>query len=334
LPSSVTGVGAPALQRFVVGWLLNVWPFDEPQTPLTPVACNEAEHCAVVPPLLPEQLHDHGPVPETPEAVPVLHKLAVGLLLRLSPFDDPQAPLTAAAFSDAAHCAVLPPLLPAQSQLHGPLPLIADAVPAVQRLVVGLLLRLSPFDDPQVPLTGAGFSEAVHCAVVPPFLPAQLHDHGPLPLIAEAVPVVHRLVVGTLLRLSPLDAPHAPLTGAGFSEAVHSAVVPPFLPAQLHDHGPLPLIADAVPVVHRLIVGVLLRLSPLDAPHAPLTAVDLPPPEDVIEPELDEVDPDPVSDPLDELVELPELEEAAPELDVVAPDEEPPCVPESICEIC
>lgn len=52
------------------------------------------------------------------------------------------------------HCAVFPPFVPTQLQPHGPLPLTEEAVPALHKPVVGLLLRLSPFADPQVPLTG------------------------------------------------------------------------------------------------------------------------------------------------------------------------------------
>ena len=40
----------------------------------------------------------------------------------------------------------------------------------------------------------------------------QFHAHGPEPLTAEAVPAVQRPVVGALVKLAPLDAPHAPFT--------------------------------------------------------------------------------------------------------------------------
>ena len=42
---------------------------------------------------------------------------------------------------------------------------------------------------------------AVQLAVVPPFDPAQLHVHGPLPPTALAVPVLHKLVVGADVRV-------------------------------------------------------------------------------------------------------------------------------------
>jgi hypothetical protein len=152
-------------------------------------------------------------------------------------------------------------------------------------------------------------------------VPAQFQFHGPMPATAEAVPVVHRLVVGLLLRLSPFDDPHAPLTVTGLRDAVHCAVLPPLLPAQLQFHGPVPLTVDVVPAVQRLVVGLLLRLWPFDDPHAPLTSRLRPPPIDAIEPEL----PGTVPVPLDELATPPELE---PELLPV------PGLPACCCSIC
>jgi hypothetical protein len=82
------------------------------------------------------------------------------------------------------------------------------------------------------------------------------------------------LAVGALAKVAPFEAPHTPFTGV--AEAVFSAeqvaVVPPLLPAQFHDQGPLPLTADVVPAVQRLAVGVLARVAPFEEPQAPLTA--------------------------------------------------------------
>jgi len=50
----------------------------------------------VLPPLLPAQDHVQGPVPETDDAVPALHRPDVGALTRSAPFEEPQAPLTPA----------------------------------------------------------------------------------------------------------------------------------------------------------------------------------------------------------------------------------------------
>ena len=122
-----------------------------------------------------------------------------------------------------------------------------------------------------VPVEPVEASVSEHDAVLPPLLPAQVHDHGPLPLTVDAVPAVQRLAVGAVLTDAPFEEPHAPFTGGGGSSAEQVAVVPPPLPAQLHDHGPLPLTVDAVPVVQRLAVGALVRLPPFEDPHAPLT---------------------------------------------------------------
>jgi hypothetical protein len=45
--------------------------------------------------------------------------------------------------------------------------------------------------------------------VVPPFNPAQLQLHGPLPLTAQAEPVVQSPLVGLLLTATPFAEPHA-----------------------------------------------------------------------------------------------------------------------------
>jgi hypothetical protein len=91
------------------------------------------------------------------------------------------------------------------------MPLIAEALPALQRPVVGTLVRSAPFDVPQLPLTAAGRSGAEQLAVVPPLLPAQLQLHGPLPLTTEAIPVEHKPLAGALLAATPLAEPQAPL---------------------------------------------------------------------------------------------------------------------------
>src|SRR6266436_4434541 len=56
---------------------------------------------------------------------------------------------------------------------------------------------------------------AEHCAVVPPLEPAQLQFHGPLPVTAEAAPVLHRFVLGAVLTATPLAEPHWPFTIVG-----------------------------------------------------------------------------------------------------------------------
>jgi hypothetical protein len=63
---------------------------------------------------------------------------------------------------------------------------------------------------------------------MPPLLPAQFQNHGPVPVIAEAAPVLQRPVVGALETVVPLAGPHAPFTGGGPDE--HVAVAPPLTP--------------------------------------------------------------------------------------------------------
>jgi hypothetical protein len=137
----------------------------------------------------------------------------------------PVVPVVPVEASLSEHDAVLPPLLPPQVQLHGPLPATAEVVPAVHRLAVGLVLTEAPFAVPHAPLTfvvEASLSE--HAAVLPPLLPAQLHDHGPVPLTVDAVPAVQRLVVGLVPTVNPFDEPHTPLTALGdVEEAVKVA---------------------------------------------------------------------------------------------------------------
>ena len=113
--------------------------------------------------------------------------------------------------------AVVPPLLPAHDQLQGPVPATDELVPVLQRLVVGFDATVVPFDEPHMPFTGGGATVfwAEQLAFVPPLLPAQLHDHGPAPLMVEAVPILQRLVVGTEASVRLFDDPHRPLTGGG-----------------------------------------------------------------------------------------------------------------------
>ena len=115
---------------------------------------------------------------------------------------------------------------------------------------------------------------AEQVAAEPPFDPAQLQFHGPLPLTAEAEPVVQSPLAGALLTATPFAEPHAPFTGAGGSFAAQIAMVPPLLPRQLQFQGPLPVTVVAVPALQRLVVGALVRSAPFEEPHAPLTAVE------------------------------------------------------------
>jgi hypothetical protein len=53
-----------------------------------------AEQAAVAPPLLPLQLHAHGPLPVTVDGLPVVQRPAVGEVVRATPLALPQMPVT------------------------------------------------------------------------------------------------------------------------------------------------------------------------------------------------------------------------------------------------
>ena len=72
--------------------------------------------------------------------------------------------------------------------------------------------------------TGSAPTRAWHKAVTPPCEAAQVHVHGPLPLTAEAVPLVQRLDVGALLTATWLELPQAPFTGEAARGLEHRAV--------------------------------------------------------------------------------------------------------------
>ncbi len=211
---------------------------------------------AFEPPLLPEQLHVHGPVPDTAEAVPDEHKLDVGLTVAAEPLADPHAPLV---FSGAEHESVVPPFVPVQLHVHPPVPETVVAVPELHKFVVGLVVTPTPSAEPQEPLV---FFIALHEAVVPPFVPTQVQFHGPVPVTAEAVPTEHSPVVGAEVYATPLAAPQAPLP---FSGAEHERLVPPA--EQVHDHGPVPETVDSSPASHKFVVGMLSAATPLAVPH-------------------------------------------------------------------
>jgi hypothetical protein len=82
---------------------------------------------------------------------------------------------------------VIPLFDPTQLQFHGPFPETLEALPALQRFDRGALRKLSPFAEPQAPLTSR-FAE--QCAVEPPFNPAQFQCHGPSPVTMAAIPAI------------------------------------------------------------------------------------------------------------------------------------------------
>jgi len=222
--------------------------------------------------LLPAQDQFHGPLPVTAETVPVVQSPVLGAVLAALPLAVPQEPFTAEEAAGAEQLAVVPPLLPAQDQFHGPLPVTAEAAPVVQSPVLGAVLTALLAAAPQEPFTGEAATAAEQLAVVPPLLPAQDQFHGPLPLTAEAVPIVQSPVLGAVLTALPLAVPQEPFTAEEATEAEQLAVVPPLLPAQDQFHGPLPVTVETVPVVQSPVVGLVLTALPLAVPHEPFTA--------------------------------------------------------------
>ncbi len=62
------------------------------------------------------------------------------------------------------------------------------------------------------------------------------------------------------------------LSARALTEALQLAVVPPFVPAQLHVQGPVPETVDGVPVEQRFVVGADDTVVPFEDPQAPFTA--------------------------------------------------------------
>ena len=134
-----------------------------------------AEHDAVVPP--PDPVQDH--VQEEPASVkdplkvPVAHRSAAVSISLVAGypcvFAVPQDPLTDDKLAEQD--AFVPPLIPLQFHVQGPVPETVEAFPALQRLVEGAVENVPPFDDPQTPLINLF---ELHEAVVPPPDPVQL----------------------------------------------------------------------------------------------------------------------------------------------------------------
>ena len=203
-PVPVTSEAVPALQRPAVGSEMNIRPMLLPQAPFT---MRFAEQFAEDPPLNPEQVQFHGPVPVIAEVVPELQRPVVGVEVNVCPLLLPQTPFT---FRLAEQFAVAPPFDPWQVQLHGLVPVTTEAAPALQRPVVGFEVSVCPLLLPHAPSTLRFAEQFVED---PPVNPLQVQFHGPVPVIAEAVPTLQRSLVGAEVKFLPLLLPQAPLTG-------------------------------------------------------------------------------------------------------------------------
>lgn len=106
------------------------------------------EHGMLVPPFSPPHVHAYGPVPVTPVSDPAEHNPEVGVVAENVPCAGPHAPLTDRL---AEQLALVPPLMPLQFQLNGPVPETVVAVPVLQRPDVGATYTFDPLEGPQVP---------------------------------------------------------------------------------------------------------------------------------------------------------------------------------------
>jgi len=120
--------------------------------------CLLAEQLAATPPQTPLQVHVQGPEPETAEAVPTLQRLEDGAEAYVSPLDEPQTPFAEAVLFEL-QLTVPEPL---QVHVQGPEPETNEAVPALQRLVVGFTQVDPPLAEPQA----AGQAGIVHAMVI------------------------------------------------------------------------------------------------------------------------------------------------------------------------
>jgi hypothetical protein len=140
----------------------NVCPLAEPQAPFTLEEGLLALQEALLPPLVPLHSQYQPPSSLTELATPALQRLVVGLVENVCPLAEPQAPSTLEEGLLALQEALLPPLVPLHSQYQPPSSLTEVAIPALQRLVVGLVENVCPLAEPQAPFT----LEEPHCWVV------------------------------------------------------------------------------------------------------------------------------------------------------------------------
>ncbi len=111
-----------------------------------------APQFAVVPPLIPIQDQVHGPTHHTTVGVQKLQSPTAGLRADATLFAGPQTPFIGIGL--ALQFAVVPPLIQAHDQVHGPVPDTADGAPTLQSHVEGVEATLLPFVGPHTPFTG------------------------------------------------------------------------------------------------------------------------------------------------------------------------------------
>ena len=119
--AGLEGEAIPALQMVSVPYDVTLYAYLFAAVPQAPplLMMTFAQQLAFVPPFVPLQNHVHGPVPETLELVPLEHRFVVGAAVRFAPFEVPQVPST---ITVAVQLASVPPFVPLQNQVHGPVP--------------------------------------------------------------------------------------------------------------------------------------------------------------------------------------------------------------------
>jgi hypothetical protein len=98
---------------------------------------------------------------------------------------------------EAEQLAFVPPLVPLQLQLQGPLPVTVVAVPDEQRSVAGATPRKAPLLLPQTPSTGLGEKAAITF-----FAPSMATVQAPVPLHAPLQPVKAEPASGVAVRVT------------------------------------------------------------------------------------------------------------------------------------
>jgi len=103
------------------------------------------------------------------------------------------------------------------------------AIPAPQRLVEGVEVKVPPLAEPHWPLTGVIARFAEQLAVEPSFKPAQLQVQGPVPVTSLGVPWLQRLVVGADVKIPPFAEPHCPFTAVESGTKVATTLFAPLI---------------------------------------------------------------------------------------------------------
>ena len=165
-----------------------------------------------MPLLLPVQIQLKGPAPVTVGIFAVsMQRLLAGAVATAVPFALPQAPFIGVS-RGAEQLAGIPPLMPVQVQVKGPLPVTVGGVSEIlQRFVVGADATGALFALPQAP---SSISEAEQLLSWPLLVPVQVQLKGPVPVTVGIFPVVvQRFMTGTAGNAEPFALPQEPAIG-------------------------------------------------------------------------------------------------------------------------